>query len=83
MKRGRDISHLHISVDVFGKVKLKKYTWICEWCGTEYISRDDAKVCESYHEAVELLGDETDELALLWYDLRRRAIETRRLLGEG
>jgi len=49
MKRGRDISHLHLSVNVGNKVKLKRYMWICEVCKREYIAREDAKDCESLH----------------------------------
>jgi len=80
MKRGRDISHLHISVDVFGKVKLKKYTWICEICGREYISREHAKDCESYHMLIEK-GYEEDADRLYDY-LTERFLETQALLME-
>jgi len=79
MRRGRDISHLNLSVNVLSKVRLKKYTWICEECGREYIAREDASTCESYHFAI-ASGVSKRDLEDLWDFLTEKWMITKKLL---
>jgi len=57
LKRGRDITSLHLKVEVFQKLRRKKYSWICSICNREYIAREDAEDCENYHSLKEKYGE--------------------------
>jgi len=83
MRRGRDISNLHLSVSVGRQVKLKRYTWICEVCGREYIARNDAEDCEDYHHAIKKASSRRvrDALEDLRNDLDRAYQRSQALLA--
>ena len=68
VRRGRYIGHLGIqydlarfnpraSTDEYSHVwATKKYTWLCEGCLREYVSREEARRCELNHLAATIVG---------------------------
>jgi hypothetical protein len=81
IRRGRNITNLLLShKHPYAKDFLKKYSWICNYCGKEYVSREDAETCASLHQVERSYSHLSREFEDLREFLKERYEESQRLL---